>query len=427
MRAAVSHRRPTMLAVTFLLSLPAVGLAQEEPDAASRARMRVGPVAITPTVSTHIGTDTNVFNEPEDPKQDLVGTFQPRVDAWLRLGRAQLTGTSSVDFVYFNEYTSERSINTANSIKLRLPVNRLRPYMAFSYLNSRERLNAEVDTRARHLERVSIGGVDVRLAERTLLGLAVQRSDFAFDDDSEAPQYDLRESLNRDSTSLVFSLRRPLTPLTTFVLLTQAQRDRFQFSPARDSDSAQVTPGLEFSNFALLNGTAYVGMRRFVPKNPHTPSYTGVVASVNLGYTLLGSTRFQVQVSRDVEYSVEIVQPYYVLTGIVGTVTRRVSERWELVGTAGRQRLAYRTIQGVAIPSADPTSPDPSESSPIDEAMRLLVDRTDTVTTCGAGIGYRLGPDTRVGLNADYYRRHSVFDGRTYRSLRVNSVVTYRF
>ena len=52
-----------------------------------------------------------------------------------------------------------------------------------------------------------------------------------------------------------------------------------------------------------------------------------MVASVNLGYTLMGMTRFGVQVDRDVQFSYEQCEPYYILTGVTGTITQRLSAR----------------------------------------------------------------------------------------------------
>ena len=53
--------------------------------------------------------------------------------------------------------------------------------------------------------------------------------------------------------------------------------------------------------------------------------------------------------------------------------------------------------------------------------------RTDNVVFYGGGVGYRLGPDTRLGFNVDYYTRRSDVSIRQYEGLRVGSSVTYGF
>ncbi|MCA1586066.1 MAG: outer membrane beta-barrel protein [Acidobacteria bacterium] len=410
------HSGCAAMVVGALWGLPLLAEAQDRPDPASAARMRIGPVALTPTMTTSIGVDNNVFNEADNPKDDVVASVRPQAEAWLRLGRARLSGLTSVEFVYFNKYDSERSVNTANRALLELPLNRIRPYATASLTNTRARLNAEVDARARYSQTSIGGGAEVRLGSKSFIGLETQQTRFAFGEGVTFNESELRDVLNRDTERYTLSLRQQLTPLTTLVLLTQRQRESFIFSPQRDSRSVEVIPGFEFDNSALLNGRALVGFRRFEPDDPQIPSYSGLVAAVDLGYTLRGATRFQARVSRDVAYSVEVIYPYFVLTDVSGAVTHRLTDSWELLGIASQQRLAYRSTQ----PS--PLIPGPSTSPALQ-----VSDRTDTFFNWGAGVGYRLGRYTRVGLNAEYYRRRSVFDGRTFSSLRLNSSLTYGF
>lgn len=433
-----------VLALLAVLLMPTVGRAQDEPDPAAKARMRIGPVAFTPTLSTNFGVDTNVFNEADSPDRDLVGNVQPHADAWLRLGRGRLSASGTVDFVYFRQFESERSVNTQNRVQLELVSPRIRPYASVSFVNTRQRLNYEIDTRARYVQRVVTAGVDVGLGARTRLGVAAGRGDFAFGEGERDVQADLRELLNRDTDTLTLSVRQRLTPLTTLVLSAQRAQEHFEFSPLRDNESFSVTPGVEFSPFALLNGSAFVGYRRFAPEGTIIPEYSGVTASVDLGYTLLGSTRFGMRANRDVAYSVEELQPYYVLTAFEGSVARRLTEAWEVLGSVGQQRLAYRRVQaaGPAVPGGPPAPVPPvpggppapvppvpgAPPDPIAPTTGAPPDgRTDTVLTFLAGVRYWLGRDTRVGLNVDYFRRGSEAKFREFRGMRVNSVVTYGF
>jgi hypothetical protein len=52
-----------------------------------------------------------------------------------------------------------------------------------------------------------------------------------------------------------------LTPLTNVTIELGRERDWFEFSSLRDSDSARVTVGLNFDRFALINGVAQFGYR----------------------------------------------------------------------------------------------------------------------------------------------------------------------
>ena len=87
----------------------------------------------------------------------------------------------------------------------------------------------------------------------------------------------------------VFSVtaRHRRNRLTKFGLRYENQADRFPLSPVRDTDSFRVMPGVELRRRALLNGSAWVGYRRFEPKAAALPSQAGLVWQLALSYTLL--------------------------------------------------------------------------------------------------------------------------------------------
>ena len=72
-----------------------------------------------------------------------------------------------------------------------------------------------------------------------------------------------------------------------------------------------------------------------------------MIALVDLGYTLR-ATRFSGRYNRDVTYSFETVEPYYLQTDWdLGGGRRRSRTTWDVVGRVGRYKLDYETI-GVA-------------------------------------------------------------------------------
>jgi hypothetical protein len=288
---------------------------------------------------------------------------------------------------------------------VQLPLNRVRPYIAVTFLNSRQRPGYEIDARARRIEDSLAIGSQVRVLGKTMLDVSASRGHVSFDADAVFLGTSLREVLNRDFDRLSTALRYSLTPLTTIVLLAEAQRDRFEFSPVRDADSVRVTPGLELGRRALISGRAFLGYRKFDALGPGVPSYRGAMASVDVAYTLKGVTQFAVRAERDVNYSFEVSEPYYLLTGFSGSVTQRITGAWDVQGTGGRQSLDYRRIGRV-------------------DAGRARIDRT---LSYGGGLGYRFGRGARLGVNLDYYRRRSDVARREYKGLRAGSSVTYGF
>jgi hypothetical protein len=399
--------RYLLLSLALLLIAVPVFAQDEPPDPFKTARFRFGPLALNPTIGiSNLGIDTNVFNEWENPKKDFTSTVAPQADFWLRLARARVVARANIGYAYFAKYKNERSVNTDSSVRLELPLLRIRPYAGVSYINTRDRPGFEIDARARHQERGLIGGVDLPVTRKATFGISARRTRTMFAGDAVFLGTYLQQVLDRDVDTLGASARYRVTPLTTLVFQADAERDRFRYSPIRNSNSLRVMPGVQFSPFALISGNAYLGYRKFDTLGPGVPSYRGLVASVGLGYTLLGMTHFSISAQRDIAYSFEILRPYYVLTGGSLTVSQHVGGSWDVQARGGAQRLEYRTFEG-----GETTVPG----------------NTNHVTSYGGGVGYRVGPATRLGFNIDSYRRRSPSSLRDYQGLHAGMSVTYGF
>jgi hypothetical protein len=375
-----------------------------EPPAS--ARVRVGPLAVKPSVAlTNLGIDSNVFNEAQNPKRDVTATIEPQIETWLRLGAGRLSTRSRGGVVYFQQYDGERSVNADHQARLEFLFNRVRPFVEASFLDSRLRPGYEIDTRARREETAVTAGGRIRLIGDTWLDITAHRSRVEFDADATFFGTHVRDVLNREVERVTARLRYPLTPYTTIVMRADTQRDRFELSPVRDSKSLRILPGIEFDSRAAISGSAFVGYHRFDALGADVPSYRGLNASVDLTYIFRRSTRFSIRTGRDVEYSMERVQPYFVVTDVSGSITQALFRPWDVQTTWGRQQLAYVNV-----------------GSPADGPGRI-----DRVQTYGAGIGYRISSDTRVGVDVSYYRRASDYEGRQYETLRAGTSVTYGF
>jgi hypothetical protein len=408
--------RTTLAVAIFLFCAAVPSFSQDAPpDPFATARLRFGPVALSPSLAvTNVGWDSNVFNDWANPKDDFTGTLTPQSDMWLRLGPMQVAAHGSVGYAYFAHYVEERSWNTDDSVRLEAPGAHIRPYFGYGYLNIRERPGYEIDQRVRRTENTMFAGLDLPLTRKTTLGGAFKRTKTDYPEHETYNEVSMRFRFNRWTDVYTVSARYALTPLTTVLLDTEYVREKFEFDIFRNSAGFRLLPGVEFKPLALISGSARVGYRQLNFESPTVPDYTGLVASVNLGYTLLGATRFAVQVDRDVQFSYEQFRPYYVLTGITATVTHRLTNIWDLQARAGNQQLAYRSAVLVSAgPGIDPFAP--------------ITDRTDNVIFYGGGVGYRLGADTRLGFNVDYYSRRSDVIINQYEGLRIGSSVTYGF
>lgn len=372
-------------------------------------RVHLGPFLMDPKIEVpNIGVDTNVFNEPSNanPKQDFTATVSPSTNVWLRIGRSWLKVNIREDLVWFDKYASERSANGFYTVDWHLPLNRLVVDVEPNYVNTRDRPGFEIDARSQRSEYGAKVGIAVRAFSRTFLALTGSTDTINFDDVATFDGVNLREALNRTVTTGGIALRHQLTPLTTIALTANREQDRFEFSPLRDSNSTSVAASVSFDPHALLKGSASFGYRDFEPVLAGLPSYRGTIGSANLWYTLLGMTQFNFGFARDVAYSYDINEPYYLQTGFSGQIAQQIFGPVDLQARAGTQQLAYRDRVGV----------------PID-----VPNRTDYVRNYGAGIGYHFSSGLRIGFNVDHYHRTSDVDQFQYDDLKYGTAVTYVF
>ena len=368
-------------------------------------RVRLGPLLLNPSLAlTNAGVDTNVFYEPESqkPERDFTMTVTAQSDYWLRMGRTWLAGNVKEDLVWYQTFTGERSANQNHTLYWLAPFNRLSLAAGGNWVKARERPGFEIDARSQRTELAGGGAVELRTFSKTFFGARGERRKIDFDQDAFFLGSSLQNELDRTTTSGGATIRHQLTPLTSVSLEFAKAQDRFEFSPKRDSDSTRVNGSISFAPLAIISGSAQVGYRRFTPLDTEVPGYSGSTASVNLSHVVRGSTRLGLVISRDVQYSFEIEQPYYLQTGFNVTAAQQIYGPLDVEVRGGRYALAYRDRGGSGEPN-----------------------RIDHVRAWGGGVGYRLGRDVRVGFNVDHQERASDILRHSYEGFRYGLTVTY--
>jgi hypothetical protein len=404
MTTAIQTR--TVLACTFAtcvyLAAAPVAAQTQPPEAIESMPIHVGPVGLRPTLAiTSAGTDSNVFNTADDPQDDVTATIIPRLVARVRASRLLFSYGGATDFVYFKDFKDEQSVNFGSDGRIDANLGRLQPYASTGWVSTQERLNAEVDVRAPRTQRTIMGGARLLVASRTNLVVNARRLDIDFDEGSQFNGADLAHNLNSRADSVEGGVQFALTPLTTLNMTASVQRDRFDSAPERNADTIRITPALQFDPTSLIRGTVLIGYRHFETLDPALPNYSGVILQVVAGYTLLEHTKFDLDLSRDVQYSYEDLEPYYLATGGRLTVTHQLTGPFDIQGFGGQQTLAYRST------------------------ATLAETRSDRVETFGAGAGYRVHSLFRIGFTWEENRRLSDIHDRHYDRRRLFASFTY--
>jgi len=342
-----------------------------------------------------------VFNTVDDRQRDFTFTTAPSADIYLRTGRGLLSVSGGAEYVYFQKFATERSINSNATGQYEFRFNRLRPYASAGTLNTRERPGYEIDVRARRYESDLKVGSDFRFMSKSTARLEFRKLDYKFAGDAVFDGRPLNQQLNRTLKAVDLSWRQRLTALTTWITRVSRESERFEFEDARNSDSFRLSSGFELGRFALIRGSAFAGFRRLTAAEGGTlPGFSGVTADVDVSYTLPTQTRLGAAVDRDIQYSYDIQTPYYVQTGWTATLTQRITGKWDAQLSGGRDRLAYQAN---------------------DAGNR----RKDFVGRFAGGIGYALRDGVRAGFDVQSFYRSSDIRGREYGGVRAGFSMTY--
>jgi Putative beta-barrel porin 2 len=386
-----------------LLAAPAAAAQDATRDPLEASQIRFGAVGITPVlVLRDIGRDNNVFNESTNPKSDFTATISPKLDVLVHPGPVLLTVTTTTDYVYFQTYKSERGTNVGSTVRADFSFGPIKPYVSAGGSNSKDRINREIDARARHRDRSYGAGVRVQIYEGLFASAGARQSTTMFDEDETFRGESLAAALNNRIEALDATAGVALTPLTTVSVLVSQQRDRFDLDPVRDSDTFRVMPTVTFSPLAILNGSASFGYRRFTMLSGAAPDYRGFVASLTLGATVHEHHRIETTLNRDLQYSYDEATPYYLETGAQASWSWQVAGPFDVRLAGSRSRLHYQS-----------------------DALTAATDE-DATYMYGGGANYRLREHLRVGVNAECRQRSSERGGdREFDNRKIYATVTW--
>ncbi len=110
------------------------------------------------------------------------------------------------------------------------------------------------------------------------------------------------------------------------------------------------------------------------------PDFQGAAAQLALRYSLRSATSFTVTVDRDVQYSYELTQPYFVSTDVGIAIRRQLVGSFDTTLSAQRFHYAYQDVLA------------PQEV--------VLPQRIDITHNYGGDVGYRLSRMLVVSVSA---------------------------
>jgi hypothetical protein len=377
---------------------------QASPIVPSTRVFAVGPLSLYPQIALKdAGSDSNVHNESTNPKSDFRYSLTPRLYAVLPAGNTRFVGTATGDLVYYRIHEDQRSLTLLLDGRYEVTSPGFRPFVDMRFASRGERVGFEIDTRARHTQSTARVGMEVDITPVTAFTAWVGHSATAYDEDQEYLSFLLADQLNHTRDTAAAGARVHLTSLTTLLITAEIERDRFELAPLRDADGFRMTPAVAFDSGAPLTGNATAGFRSFTPHFPEVPSFRGFVGSARLHYALPDMVRVDLEAKRDLSYSYDPIQPYYMETGARLTVAQRVFGPFEVIGIGERREIRSQRIGG-----------------------RSFDGRREVTTSLGGGMGIQVSRQMQFALTYEQTERVSTEPlGRNYERTQIFASFTY--
>src|SRR4051812_18479327 len=86
---------------TLLIVVGVAPAAAQDDSPVSASRFHFGPLGTTPALTIdNLGVDNNVFNDPVNPKSDMIATLRPELASTMKVGHGLFTTQSWLAYRY---------------------------------------------------------------------------------------------------------------------------------------------------------------------------------------------------------------------------------------------------------------------------------------------------------------------------------------
>jgi len=132
--------RPLSVAAWLTVMSATLASAQNSPILPSTKVVLAGPISFYPTIALRdAGTDSNVYIESENPRQDFTYSVVPRLYVVAPIGNTRFIGTGFGDIVYYQTYKDQQSISGSFQGRYEVVSPGLRPFAVIGFADRRER------------------------------------------------------------------------------------------------------------------------------------------------------------------------------------------------------------------------------------------------------------------------------------------------
>jgi hypothetical protein len=382
-----------------------------------RAKWRLGPFRIYPTLQLSAGYDNNIFGTYKQlgPVSDFVATVSPQLTIYLPFRNWFILSLfESPQYVYFAETENERALNNSYSLAFRMLVfNRFSLSGAYESAKTKERISSEIDRRIFGQIDGYSGSIFLETARSTSIGFSGYLRQFRYENvtlsGSVTP---ISREFNRDERNIRMEFYYRLFADSSFFMNFGYTNYTFIDPEARfrDSYSYQFYTGIQFPLLGRTRGTLSLGYKKFVPQDESLKAYYGLVGNTSL-YFRLGRFGLRLQYIKDVPFSYEYNNIYFIDNRVGAGISLYLSQSI---------RLDYGFSYG------EGNYPEEFLIQLADGALEEIK-RIDVYRYHSVGIVFRIFRNTGIGLTANYWERLSNYFLYSEDRFFLGALLTYAF
>lgn len=276
---------------------------------AQRAKLRIGPFRIYPTIQfRNIGYEYNVYGEREEdhPASDYTATISPQITFYLLSGNWLIFSFSeNPEYIYYMKEKRRRAFTNSYSPGLRLLIfQRFVLSGNYQYRKTNRRATSEFDVPSNIESKEYNISFFYETARSTSFGFswAIRKINL---EDVTLPGADIYYSaLDREERSRFFEFYYQIFSESVFFIRGGYTEYNFEHmeSGSRDSYSYQAYSGIRFPLLGRARGILSLGYKKFMPKGGGKKGFSGLVGNTGLDFRK-GRFGFRILYTRDCRLS----------------------------------------------------------------------------------------------------------------------------
>ena len=385
--------------VVALLAFAALLVARSPASALDLGEWVPG-LKLSPFLSERVEYETNVFQVPNHPQDDVIFKTIPGFVVDYTFGPHSVSAGYRAEILNYVTLTNQDTVNNIMAFQLRLDFPRWLLTLKDDFTQTNDPPTSELSGPVKSTTNVLTPAAEFRVTTRFSTALAYSWTRVRYEDPS------IGDLIDRDEHVIAGSVYWKFVPKADVGLSYRFDRADFTVSGDRDFDSHEVRVGLRGDLTAKLSSTLYVGYEWRVADHSDQLSWNGFTFGGDISYRPTERTTITLSTGRKPEESTFLTTPFYITSNATLAVQHQLLPKLSIGGRVGGGINDYPTKQTVGATTDW---------------------RRDGFLAAGVQADYSIQPWLRVGFEYLLTRRSSNFDAFDFVDNKITGRVTLQF